>query len=254
MSTRRVVYIGYRPLYHTVYYITRLYAPTSLYHSIRQFRVEQTESCDYSNMVEIVAKTAITTAVADSVCNSETYLMADWNWMDQDPFEPNVASAFYLPPVEGCCWVLWLQKRFDPIVGNNSCQCDDEDHVHFKDGDGNEKKYCDFTDPQDSMEVGWCASNNGPHNVYIQPAFVTGKKSSSSSSTLCGIKSQLLYIYVHEGQGHRMHHQEGCILPRELHRRPAMSCRGQLAQESSKKFLDCTEVLAFSIEYMGGIL
>ena len=46
----------------------------------------------------------------------------------------------------------------------------------------------------------------------------------------------------------------GCILPRELHRRPVMSYRGQLAQEISRKFPDCTEVLAFPIEYLGGLL
>ncbi len=183
--------------------------------SIRQFRAEQTESCDYSNMVEILANTAITTAAGGGVCNGETYSMADWNWMDQDPpFEPNVASAFYLPPVVGCRWVLWLLKRFDPIVGDDNCQCDDEDHVHFKDGDGNEKKYCDFTDPPEDETVGWCAGTSGPHNVYIQPAFVTGMNECmpyyTISTHLCQsslnalvhtyiyqvIKSQQ-YIYIH---------------------------------------------------------
>ncbi len=169
--------IDYRSLYHTVYYITCLYAPTCLYLSIRQFRAEQTESCDYSNMVEILANTDINTVEEDEVCNGVTYSMADWNWMDQDPpFEPNVASAFYLPPVVGCRWELYLLKRFDPIVGNDNCQCDDEDHVHFEDGDGNERKYCDFTDPPESTSVGWCANNFGPHNVHIQPAFVTGNE------------------------------------------------------------------------------
>ena len=195
--------------------------------SIRQFRAEQTESCDYSNMVEILANTAITTAAGSGVCNGVTYSMADWNWMDQHPpFEPNVASAFYLPPVVGCRWELYLLKRFDPIVGNDNCQCDHEDHVHFEDGDGNERKYCDFTDPPESTSVGWCANNfgrnRGPHNVYVQPAFVTGMNECMQyytiSTHLCqsslnalvhiytkSLRANNIYIYAHEGQGLRMH-------------------------------------------------
>ena len=213
-------------------------------------------------MVEILANTDINTAVEDGVCNGETYSMTDRNWMDQDPFEPNVASAFYLPPVLGCRWELWLLKRFDPIVGNNNCQCDDEDHVHFEDGDGNEKKYCDFTDPPESMDVGWCANNFGPHNVHIQPAFVTGKK------------LMPYYYFKHLCLSHLIHYVSlranyciftymrdkgmGCILPRRVHRKSCGEAQclnaAKEAQEVPRKFQDCTEVLAFSIKYLGVIL
>ena len=104
-----------------------MYLYTCLYHSISQFNVKQPKSCDYKNMMEISTNTGINTAVEDEVCNGETYSMTDWNWMNQDPFEPNVASSFHLPPVEGCRWELWLLKRFDQVVGDNNCK--EEDHT-----------------------------------------------------------------------------------------------------------------------------
>ena len=124
-------------------------------------------------MTEIQANAGINTVTVgnNQMCNSETYLMTDLNW-EAPSFQPNVASAFYLPPVAGCRWELYLVKQFDPIVGNNNCQCDDEDHVHFKDDDNNERKYCDFTHPLGDDIVGWCAAAGD--NVYVQPAFVTG--------------------------------------------------------------------------------
>ena len=154
-----------------------MYLYTCLYHSISQYNVKQPKSCDYKNMMEISTNTGINTAVEDGVCNGESYLMTDRNWMNQDPYEPNIASAFHLPPVEGCRWELWLLKRFDRVVGDNNCNCKEEDHVHFDDGNPlHEKTYCDFTDPPESTNVGWCSRRNGLHNVHIQPAFTTGKK------------------------------------------------------------------------------
>ena len=100
--------------------------------------------------------------------------MTDWNWQGQEPFQPNIACASYLPPLEGCRWVLELvEKRFDPIVGNNNCYCHCEDNVLFEEVDDqadNLKRgtYCDHIG-------GWCANNIGPDNILGLLPFTTGK-------------------------------------------------------------------------------
>lgn len=129
-------------------------------------------------MTENLANTDINTQPNDYVCNNinETYLLSDWNWEDLGvPFQPNVACAYYLPPVEGCSWELYLVKRFDPIECGDNCHCECEDNVCFEevddaddddDSDSNKKTYCDFTDPPEDTVVGWCGNAVGPHNVH----------------------------------------------------------------------------------------
>ena len=133
-------------------------------------------SCDDLVMTEHLGSTKINTdsEVNDEVCNSKNYLMTDWNWQGQEPFQPNIACASYLPPLEGCRWVLELvEKRFDPIVGNNNCYCHCEDNVLFEEVDDqadNLKRgtYCDHIG-------GWCANNIGPDNILGLLPFTTGK-------------------------------------------------------------------------------
>ena len=162
------------------------YVPTFLYYSISHFRCETASwmnSCDDLDMTEHLGSTKINTdsEVNDEVCNSKNYLMTDWNWQGREPFQPNIACAYYLPPLEGCRWVLELvEKRFDPIVGNNNCDCHCEDNVLFEEVNGQSGSaktgtYCDFTDPPEDDMVGWCADNIGPDNIYRLLPFTTGK-------------------------------------------------------------------------------
>ena len=134
-----------------------------------------TDSCDDVNMTEHLANTAINTQSNDYGCNNinNTYLLYDWNWEDLGiPFQQNIACAYYLPPVVGCSWVLFLEKRLDPIECGDNCNCECEDHVCIEevddanDSDQDKKTYCDFTDPPQDDVVGWCGSNSGPHNVH----------------------------------------------------------------------------------------
>ena len=116
--------------------------------------------------------------VNDKICNSKNYLMTDWNWQGREPFQPNIACAYYLPPLEGCRWELELvEKRFDPIVGNNNGNCHCEDHVLFEEVNGQSDAvrtgtYCDFSEDD---TVGWCADNTGPDNIFGLLPFTTGK-------------------------------------------------------------------------------
>ena len=138
-----------------------------------------TDGCDNVNMTEFVANTAID-ADGETVCFDKTFVMTDWNWLDLEPFQPDVACAYYLPPVEGCCWALWLVKDFDPIVCENNCQCDCEDNVWFKEDTSNEKTYCDSDGG--TPHAGWCWALVGPHNVYGTVPFFTGKSGNEPPS------------------------------------------------------------------------
>ena len=132
-----------------------------------------TDSCDNVNMVEFMANTAINTH-GETVCSNKSFVMTDWNWLDLEPFQPNVACAYYLPPVVGCCWDVWfVNKDFDPIVCGDNCQCDCEDNVHFEEGGSITKTYCDSDGG--APHAGWCWPPVGPHNVHGTERFSTGK-------------------------------------------------------------------------------
>ena len=150
--------------------------------SISHFRCEVANlsaGCDELTMNEDVPNTAINTQEGGTVCdNYNSYLMTDPNWQDLEPFQPNVACAFYLPPLEGCRWELWLVKYLDPIVCGDNCECDCEDNVYFEEAGSLsplQRTYCDFG-PVGSTS-GWCASNSGPHNVDGTLPFSTSKNS-----------------------------------------------------------------------------
>ena len=136
-------------------------------------------------MTEFVPNTAIDTE-GETVCLDKTFIMTDWNWEDLEPFEPNVACAYYLPPVEGCCWDVWLVKDFDPIVCGDNCQCDCEDNVCFEEDESITKTYCDSDGG--TPQSGWCWPPVGPHNVYGTIPFFTGE---STINTLYAIYVQL---------------------------------------------------------------
>ena len=170
----------------------RLVHTPPLYHSISQFRCEVanlTEGCDNVIMREKVPNTAINTDEGLTAC-SNSYLMTDPNWEDMEDFQPNVACAYYLPPVEGCSWVLELLKPLDPIVCGNNCECDCEDNVSFEEvdnqtGSPDKKTYCDFT-PMDMMGgnsmAGWCGNSIGPDNVQGTLPFSASKNKKSNSN------------------------------------------------------------------------
>ena len=134
------------------------------------------DSCDDLVMTEHLGSTKFDTVPGSNndMCNSKNYAMTDWNWQVEDPsFQPDIACAYYLPPLEGCRWELELVKDFDPIVVDNNCDCNCEDHVLFEEVDDqadNLKKeaYCDHTG-------GWCANNIGPDNILGLLPFTTGK-------------------------------------------------------------------------------
>ena len=153
----------------------------SLHHPLSHFRCEVanlTEGCDNVTMTEFVANTAID-ADGETVCSDKSFVMTDWNWLDLEPFQPNVACAYYLPPVEGCCWDVWLLKDFDPIVCGDNCQCDCEDNVHFEEGELSTKTYCDSDGG--APHAGWCWPPVGPHNVHGTVPFFTGKSGNEPS-------------------------------------------------------------------------
>ena len=162
--------------------------PSPLYHSISHFRCEVanlTDGCDNLTMIEDVPNTAINTDEGVTECSS-SYLMADPNWLDLQTFQPNVACAYYLPPLKGCCWELWLMKYLDPIVCGDNCQCDCEDNVCFEEVGNqfpNEKTYCDLDGG--TPTAGWCGTAVGPHNVLGTLPFFSGKSSSISHSKIC---------------------------------------------------------------------
>ena len=157
--------------------------PTFLYHSISHFRCEEAigTDCDNLGMKLFHENTKINTdSEGNGACDSENYLMNDYNWEHIQPFQPNIACANYLPPLEGCHWQLELVKQFDAIVCNNNCNCDCEDNVIFKEVNGpsgilKRETYCDLTDPPEDTTDGWCANPVGPDNLYLRLPFRTSK-------------------------------------------------------------------------------
>ena len=129
-------------------------------------------------MNDIISNTAINSQPGFAP-GTNSYLMSDPNWMVQvqdSPFRPDVACSFYLPKVEGHCWVLFLVKELDPIVNNDPCQCDCEDNVLFEDGIQSQK-FCNRVPQGGAVWEGWCGHGLGPHNVQGLQPFVSSKNS-----------------------------------------------------------------------------
>ena len=154
--------------------------PTFLYHSISHFRCEKANGTDCNNLrMDVFYANAMmnTDPYGNGACDSENYLMKDWNYQHNEPFEPNIACSYYLPPLNGCRWELELvQKQFDPIECNDNCNCECEDNVIFEEVNGSSSNtYCDLTDPPEDTTVGWCANLVGPDNLYLGLPFMAGK-------------------------------------------------------------------------------
>lgn len=120
--------------------------------------------CDSLTMMEDLANTPIDTT-------GDSYLMSDPKWHG---FQENIACAFFLPPMEGHHWELWLMKyhAIDHIEGGDPCDCSCEDNVQIKEvgGRGQTAKvqtYCDFAPSAGDPFDGWCRDSRGPHNVRI---------------------------------------------------------------------------------------
>ena len=160
---------------------TYLYAPTPLCHSISHFRCEVAtpiEGCDELAMSEHVADTRINTEGGGTV-DTNSYLLTD---LKRDAFQPDIACAFYLPPVAGYCWQLYLIKNLaiDHIVTGNPCDCQCEDSVLFEQVDSQSRKvqrFCDFVPDGGAQREGWCDHVYGPDNVQGLQPYSAGKDS-----------------------------------------------------------------------------
>ena len=148
---------------------TGLCVPTHFHHFIRHFRCEEADlsgGCDAITMTQVVPNTRMNTDGEEGEPCSKAYLMDSVNRLGMK----NTACAYYLPPLDGCRWELWLLKPQDPIVDVNKCQCDCEDNVNIKEAKSdfpNKMTYCEFG--------GFCKNPTGPHNVEETLPFFTGK-------------------------------------------------------------------------------
>ena len=159
---------------------------TPSHHLISHFRCEVadwTNGCDDVNMSEFVPNTAIDTE-GGVLWYDQTFLMTDWNWQNLEPFEPNVACAYYLPPVAGHCWEVWLVKELDPIVGSDNCHCGCEDNVCFEEDASITRTYCDLDGG--NAQTGWCWPPVGPDNVHGTVPFFTGESGNTLHAEYCG--------------------------------------------------------------------
>lgn len=178
-----------------------LFVLTPLFCSISHFRCAQANvvlTCDAFGMND--------SYVPNTRMNSQSggFLMSDPNWMDQQSFQPNVACAFYLPPVPGCCWQLYLVKQLDPIVNKDPCQCDCEDNVIIQEDGGQSQTVCNLVPQGGAVTEGWCGHSLGPHNVQGLQPFFSSKNSSiihiNFRQAVCQFFTSLVRVYLQSHQ------------------------------------------------------